>query len=151
AFALILTACAISSGNAQVLYGTLTGNVTDPSSAVVPNAKVDATNMETGVARTVNTDDRGAYLFSNVQAGPYNVTVASKSFRTFTVSNVQVLANDVRRVDVTLQIAQTTETVEITADAVVLQTDKADIHSEVSAQEVEELPYNGGEGKNFQS
>jgi len=151
AFALILTACAISSGKAQVLYGTLTGNVTDPSSAGVPNARVDATNMETGVARTVNTDDRGVYLFSNVQAGPYKVTVASKSFRTFTVSNVQVLANDVRRVDVTLQIAQTTETVEITADAVVLQTDKADIHSEVSAQEVEELPYNGGEGKNFQS
>jgi hypothetical protein len=62
-----------------------------------------------------------------------------------------VQPNEIRRVDVQLQIGQTAESAEVSADAVVLQTDKADIHSEVSAQEVQELPYNGGEGKNFQS
>jgi hypothetical protein len=108
-------------------------------------------DVGTGVVRSVNTDDRGVYLFSNMQAGTYKLTVTSKSFRTFIATNVVVNANEVRRVDVALQIAQTTESVEVSADAVVLQTDKSDIHSEVTAQEVQELPYNGGEGKNFQS
>jgi hypothetical protein len=136
---------------AQVLYGTLTGNVSDPSSAAVPNARVEALDVGTGVVRSANTDDRGTYLFSNVQTGTFRVTVSSKAFKTFVENNVAVTANQVRRVDVQLQIAQTTETVEISADAVVLQTDKADVHTEVTQQEVTELPYNGGEGKNFQS
>ena len=144
-------AAAVSTANAQVLYGTLTGNVTDPSSAAVPNAKVEATNTGTGAIRSVNTDDRGVYLFANMQAGIYKIAVTARSFRPFAETNVQVTANEVRRVDIGLQIAQTTETVEVSADAVVLQTDKADIHSEVTEQEVQELPYNGSEGKNFQS
>ena len=151
AIGLIALFAIVSSGNAQVLYGTLTGNVSDPSSAGVPNAKVEATNVGTGVVRTANTDERGAYLFTNLQTGVYRVTIAAPSFRTFIANDVQVTANEVRRVDVPLQIAQTTESVEISASAVTLQTDKADIHSEVTAQEVQELPYQGGEGKNFQS
>jgi hypothetical protein len=137
--------------NAQVLYGSLTGNVTDPTSAAVPGVRVEATNLETNVKSETNTDERGLYRFTNLQSGLYKVTVTAKSFRTYIESNVQVQPNEVRRVDVQLQIAQTSETVEVSASAVVLQTDKADIHSEVSAQEVQELPYNGGEGKNFQS
>ena len=137
--------------NAQVLYGTLTGNVTDPSSSAVPNAKVEATNVGTGVVRAANTDERGLYLFTNLQNGTYKVTVTAPSFRTFIENQVEVLPNAVRRVDVALQIAQTTETVEINASALSLQTDKADIRSEVTEQQVQELPYQGGEGKNFQS
>src|SRR5947209_4482275 len=88
---------AIPSGSAQVLYGTLTGNVTDPSSAAVPGAKVEATNVETGAVRNANSDERGVYLFSNVQAGLYRVAVTAPSFRSFVTTNVQVSANEVRR------------------------------------------------------
>ena len=140
-----------SAANAQVLYGSLTGNVTDPASAVVPGAHVEAVNTGTNVKSEANTDERGLYRFTDLQAGIYSVTITSKSFRTFTETNVQVQANDVRRVDVQLQIATTTESVVVSADAVVLQTDKGDVHTEISQQEVEELPYNGTEGKNFQS
>ena len=151
AIGFLALAAAISSANAQVLYGTLTGNVTDPSSAAVPDAKVEATNVGTGVNYNATTDERGAYLFTNLQNGVYKITVSSKSFRTFVVDQVEVLANQVRRVNMQLQIAATTETVEIRAASVVLQTDKADVHSEVTQQEVQQLPYQGGEGKNFQS
>ncbi len=137
--------------NGQVLYGSLTGNVADPASAAVPGAHVEATNLGTNVRSETDTDERGIYRFTNLQSGLYKVTVTAKSFRTYVETNVQVQTNEVRRVDVQLQIAQTTETVEVSADAVVLQTDKADIHSEIASQEVQELPYNGGEGKNFQS
>jgi len=142
---------AAMAGHAQVLYGSLTGNVTDPHGAAVPGAKVEALNVGTGIARQSATDDRGVYVFTNIAAGMYRVTVTVPSFKQVIESNVQVNSNEVRRVDVQLQIAQTSESIQVTAEEVVLQTDKADVHAEITSQEVEELPYTGGEGKNFQS
>ncbi len=142
---------AAGAARAQVLYGSLTGNVTDPSGAAVPNAKIEALNVETGIARSGATDERGVYLFTNLQAGTYKVTAAAASFRPMAENGVAVNANEVRRVNFGLQIAQATEAVEVSASAFALQTDKADVHAEVTSQEVTELPYNGGEGKNFQS
>lgn len=136
---------------AQVLYGSLTGNVTDPATAAVPGAQVEALNLDTNVKSDTKTDERGVYRFTQLQSGLYKVTVTAPSFKNFIETNVQVQPNDVRRVDVHLLIATTSESVEVTADAVVLQTDKGDVHSEISTQEVEELPYNGTEGKNFQA
>jgi hypothetical protein len=140
-----------SVGHAQVLYGSLTGNVTDPSSAAIPAVKVTALNTDTGISRQSDTDARGAFLFSNLQLGTYKVTVEAKGFQTMIVDQIAVKANEVRRVDFQTKIAQATETVEVLASSAVLQTDKSDVHSEISAQQVVELPYNGGEGKNFQS
>ncbi|HKE21519.1 MAG TPA: TonB-dependent receptor [Bryobacteraceae bacterium] len=147
----LLLASASPFAAAQVLYGTLTGNVTDPAGAAVPNAHVEALDQDTNVKSEATTDERGIYRFTDLQAGPYKVTVAANSFRTFIETNVPVQTNEIRRVDVQLQIATTSESVVVSADAVVLQTDKADIRSEVTSQEVEELPYNGSEGKNFQA
>lgn len=142
---------AASLGYSQVLYGSLTGNVTDPSGAAVPNAKVSVVNAGTAIARDGVTDDRGAYLFSNLQPGVYRVSVTVPSFKILVADNIIVNGNEVRRFDVALQITQTNETVEVKGAAVLLQTDKADVHSDITTQEVVELPYNGGEGKNFQS
>jgi hypothetical protein len=136
---------------AQVLYGSLTGNVTDPSSAAIPGAKVQAVNVQTGVARQAETDSRGAYLFSNLQLGTYKISVDATGFQTSIADGVRVNANEVRRVDFGVQISAATQSVEVLANAAVLQTDKSDVHAEISAQQVVELPYNGGEGKNFQS
>ncbi len=137
--------------DAQVLYGSLTGNVTDPSNAAVPGAKVEALDVGTGVAKQTTTDERGAYLFNNLQFGVYKLTITAPAFRTVIENNIQVNANEVRRVDMHLQIVQAAETIEVSAAVAALQTDKADVHAEITSQEVEELPYNGGEGKNFQS
>ena len=148
---LIALACASPSLDAQVLYGSLTGNVTDPSSAAIPGVKVTALNVDTGVTRQAETDARGAYLFSNLQMGTYKVTSEAKGFQTTIVDQIVVNANEVRRVDIQAKIAQATETVEVLASSAILQTDKSDVHSEISSQQVVELPYSGGEGKNFQS
>jgi hypothetical protein len=149
--ALLLAMAGARFCDAQVLYGTLTGNVIDPANAAVPGVHIEATNLETNVKTEMDTDERGFYRFNNLQSGLYKVTAAAKSFRTYIETSVQIQANEIRRVDIHLEIAQTTESVEVSADAVVLQTDKADIQSQVTAQEVQELPYMGSEGKNFQS
>src|ERR1035437_2896474 len=79
ALLLLVSACGVA--NAQVLYGSLTGNVVDPSSAAVVGAKVEASNTDTGVVRQANTDERGAYLFSNLQAGTYKITFTARGWR----------------------------------------------------------------------
>ena len=104
--ALLAVAAFCSIGHAQVLYGSLTGNVTDPSSAAIPGVKVTALNTDTGVSRQADTDTRGAYLFSNLQLGTYKVTVEAKGFQTTIVDQIAVKANEVRRVDIQAKIAQ---------------------------------------------
>jgi Carboxypeptidase regulatory-like domain/TonB dependent receptor len=136
---------------AQVLYGSLTGNVSDPTGAAVPAAHVEAVNQATNVKSETDTDSHGLYRFTDLQGGFYKVSVAAKSFRTFVETGVEVQVSGVRRVDVQLTISATTDTVQVSADSVVLQTDKADIHTEITPQEVESLPYNGTEGRNFQA
>ncbi len=135
----------------QVLYGTLTGNVADPSGAAVPGAKVEALNVDTGVSRNTTTDEHGIYLFPNIGSGAYKITVTMHGFKTMVEENVIVNTSEMRRVDFSMQISPTSETMEVSASAAVLQTDKADIHSEVTPQEITQLPYQGTEGKNFQS
>ena len=147
----ILVMTAPGGASAQVLFGSLTGNVTDPSGGVVAGVPVEAVNQGTNVKSDTTTDEHGVYRFTDLQPGMYRVTVNAKAFTTFTETNVQVQPNAVRRVDVQLQIATTAQTVEVSAAALALQTDRGDIHTEISNTEVEKLPYNGTEGKNFQS
>ena len=137
--------------HAQVLYGSLTGNVSDPTGAAVPGVHVEAVNQDTNVKAAADTDTSGVYRFTNLQPGFYKVTVTAKSFGAFVETNIQVQVGAIRRADVQLQVATVTQSVEVSANSVVLQTDKADIHADISATEVEQLPYNGSEGRNFQA
>lgn len=75
-FLVILPGCA----DAQALYGSLTGNVTDSTGAGVPNATVSATNDALGVAKTAQTNSAGSYLIPDLQAGPYTVRISAPSF-----------------------------------------------------------------------
>jgi hypothetical protein len=154
----VVFACILSSlglqftVHAQVLYGSLTGNVTDSSGASVANAKVQATNTETGVSKETKTDDRGAYLIQDIQAGVYKVTVSAPAFASTIEPGVQILQNIVRRVDFQLQIASVGESVTVAANATVLQTDRADVNTEITTQELANLPLAGTNGsRNFES
>src|SRR5215472_8620095 len=75
---------------AQMLYGSLTGNVTDPSGASVPAARVQALNVKTGVLREVTTKEGGTYQFTELLPGVYKISVTLKGFAVASVENVQV-------------------------------------------------------------
>src|SRR5690348_4986263 len=130
-FAIMLTH---ETARAQVLYGSLTGNVSDPSSAAIPNAKVEVLNTGTGIAKQTTTDNRGVYLYTDLQPGTYKITVSAPSFRTTIEENLNIVVNTVRRADFHLQIAQAAETIEVNAATTVLQTDRADVRAEISQQ-----------------
>jgi len=104
----------------QVLYGTLTGNVTDPSGAVVPNAKVEALNTATGVTKATTTDANGGYRFSDLQQGNYKVSISATGFATIAMENIGVTVNTIRRADAQLNVAQAQTVVEVSAQQQVL-------------------------------
>jgi hypothetical protein len=137
--------------NAQVLYGSLTGNVTDSTGRSAPNARIEALNVATGIARQATTDDRGSYLISDLQQGVYKVTITAASFGTVIEQGVTVDANTVRRVDAQLQLAQVNQTVTVDASVVSLQTDRADVNAEIRPAQITELPTNSNPTRNFQS
>jgi len=137
--------------NAQVLYGSLTGNVTDQKGAAVPGVTVEARNLGTGMTKEATADGSGGYQFSGLQPGTYSVTFTFTSFRTLTQENVRVEANSSRRLDAQLQVAGVSETVLITDQSAPLQTDRADVNTQLQASQIADLPIaSAGAGRNFQ-
>jgi Carboxypeptidase regulatory-like domain len=133
---------------AQVLYGSIVGSVTDESNTGVPGAKVTITQNETSEARELLTTDTGGYTFTNVLAGTYSVVVSKQGFQSFTARNIVVQLNSVVRVDASIKVGAVSESVEVTAEAATLQTDRADVHAETTTQQLENLPVTG---RSFQS
>ncbi|HXW05626.1 MAG TPA: TonB-dependent receptor [Vicinamibacterales bacterium] len=125
---------------AQVLYGSIVGNVTDETRGAVPGATVTITHNETGVAREAVTDVAGAYHFTAVPSGTYTVTIKVDGFRTFERRDVAVTLNSVTRVDAPLQVGQLTETVTVSAESPILQTERAEVRAELKARELVNLP-----------
>ncbi len=148
---LLMALCLPRAADAQVLYGTLTGNVTDTTGAVAVGATVQALNVGTNVAKTATTDDRGVYLFSDLQPGVYTVTIQVQGFVPLTRTDIRIEATAVRRLDAELRVSGGTETVEVSAVAPVLQTDRADIHVTLTARQVNDLPLTGSVSRNYQS
>jgi hypothetical protein len=137
--------------SAQVLYGSLTGNVTDPSGAALPGARVEALNVNTGVARQDTTDQRGIYLFPELLPGIYKVTISATGFAAKETDNVRVDANTARRVDAQLAVAKQVQTVEVTGAPPPLQTDRADVHTNVQTSTLTNIPLTSSAGRSFQS
>ncbi|PYV01041.1 MAG: hypothetical protein DMG10_18935 [Acidobacteria bacterium] len=123
-------------GAAQVLYGTIVGNVTDASGAAVPGATVTITNKLTNVSRETITNEVGAYTLSNVLAGTYTVKVTLTGFKESTKTDVLVTLNNVTRVDAPLEVGTVSETITVAGEATPLQTDKTDVHKELTTKEV---------------
>jgi Carboxypeptidase regulatory-like domain/TonB dependent receptor len=126
--------------NAQVLFGSVVGTVTDATGGVVPDATVTITNLETNDTRTAQTNGSGLYTVSTVPAGMYKVVITKPGFKGFDNSNADVIANEVLRVDAALQVGTVSQTVEVHSQALALQTDTADVHAELSTQTLENAP-----------
>jgi hypothetical protein len=148
---LILAFALVCGAGAQVLYGSLTGNVTDQSGAVVVGAKVEALNVSTGVAKTAVTDERGVFLFSDLQAGVYKLTITATAFKSLVQENIKIDANTTRRLDAEMQVGEVTAAVQISAETPALQTDRADVNITQSARQINNLPLFGSVGRNYQT
>jgi hypothetical protein len=141
-------ALAPPNAQAQVLYGSIVGNVKDASGGAVPQAAITITNKETNLSREATTDETGSYNFLDVPTGTYAVKVSKTGFKTYERTVVTVSLNTTTRLDATLEVGSVTQTVTVTAEAAALQTDTSEVHADVAATELTNLPV--PLGRNYQ-
>lgn len=145
---LLFTLAFIVAAQAQVLYGALVGRIEDQTGAVLPGAKVTVTNKDTGQQRETVTDSDGAYAFRDLQTGVYDVRITQTGFKSYTKSGLTITINNVAREDVRMEVGGATESVTVTSDAPLLQTDRGDVSAQLEKTEITNLPITAG--RNFQ-
>src|ERR1700761_9365032 len=111
---------------AQAVYGSIFGTVTDNTGAVVPNATVTVTDVSKGTSVTAATSGDGQYRVQHLIPDTYSVAVDATGFPKATADNVVVYADTAPKVDLKMQVGATATTVTVTTGAPLLQTDRAD-------------------------
>src|SRR5436190_6384623 len=122
---------------------SVTGRVTDQSGAVVPAAAVAATAVETGVLSKTQTNDDGYYTLPALTPGRYDLTVEKIGFAPVRQTGLTLTVQQVARLDVTLAVGQTTESVQVNAQAPLLESESTTLGQVVNNQQVTELPLLG--------
>lgn len=127
----------------QAVTASVVGTVNDPSGAAVPDARVVMSNQQTGQSRASVTDAAGNYKFSFVAPGTYTLSVEASGFQRANVGSFTLNVDQMARVDVKLSIGQTSDSVQVEAGAILLQTEDATVGTVIDSQKVVELPLNG--------
>ncbi|MFN7920231.1 MAG: carboxypeptidase regulatory-like domain-containing protein [Bryobacteraceae bacterium] len=127
----------------QATEGTILGTVTDPTGAVMPNITVTVTNTLTGVARNTTTDAAGEYVVTNLPLGTYSVSAESSGFKKVVHPPVPITVKARVRVDLALQVGETTQTVEVTGATPLIKTDTPEVGGVISRQVLQEIPVFG--------
>jgi hypothetical protein len=128
---------------AQFETAAVLGTVRDPSGAVVPGSKVTLENTQTGIVNTTQTDGAGNYEFLNVRVGTYRVKAEAMGFKVAVAAEFAVAVNARQRVDLRLEVGDTTQTVEVSDAASVLESDTSDRSQLIARQTILNLPLNG--------
>ena len=127
----------------QTAYGSINGTVADASGAVIPGATVTLTNVGTSVENEVQTNASGYYVFVNVAPGAYTLSVSSEGFSTAVETDFPVNVNQTRTHNFELAVGAVTETVEVTAEAALLQQSTSELGTAITEEAVRDLPLNG--------
>ena len=128
---------------AQSFFGAISGTVTDSSGASVADATVTVTNIGTNEKHSMKTDATGNYRIVDLVPAAYRVEVESAAFKRFIQESATVQVNSTLRVDAKLQVGAATETIEVTTQPPLLQTDSGTVSSQVEGKVVQQMPLNG--------
>lgn len=129
--------------DAQTDQGAITGVVQDTSGAVIPNAQITVTNVDTGLALETRSNSSGVFVFSPLKIGNYLLTVSSQGFQTVTRENLHLDIQQRLSVNFTLQPGTISQTVKVSTEAPVLQTQDAAVGQVISTKEINDTPLNG--------
>ena len=128
--------------NAQAT-AEISGTARDQSGAVLPGVEVTVTQTNTGVARSTVTNETGSYVLPNLAIGPYRLEASLPGFRTYVQSGIVLQVNSSPAINVVLEVGQVAETVEVQANAALVETRNAGVGQVVENERILELPLNG--------
>ncbi len=149
ATALLVLGASLSASAQSTVDGAISGVVEDPNGAIVRGATVSIRNEGTNLERTGTTDDEGRFRVVQLPPGNYTVTVNVPGFANFSQQNVVVEVGQVTPLDINLAVQGTTETVQVSAEAPVINVDQQDFSTNVNQTSINELPINGRRASNF--
>lgn len=130
----------VPSAHGQLLKGTILGTVTDTTQAVMPNVAVELTDVNTNYKRTTVTNESGFFAFANLDPDNYSIDVRQTGFKETRREGIVLNANTTVRADFALEPGTQTQVVDVTSEAPVLQTDRADTGGTVESQQINNLP-----------
>jgi hypothetical protein len=128
---------------AQTPSGEISGVVTDQTEAIVAGVRITLTNTATNAVREVQTNDSGLYSFPALPPGVYTLKAEKQGFRAVERRNIEVLVGSANRIDISLQVGELSNIVEIAGGAPVLQSENASIGTVIENRSIVELPLNG--------
>src|SRR5690349_14747908 len=142
---IVLAAIALLFASLQAFAqdATIVGTVTDPTGAVVGNAKVTATNTETGVARTITTGQDGQYVLPGLHIGHYDLKAEAPGLKVAEQKGLVLQVGDRIRADFAMQVGAATESVTVEAAAVHVQTESGEVSNLITGQQLSNLAVNG--------
>ncbi|MGH9198423.1 MAG: carboxypeptidase regulatory-like domain-containing protein, partial [Acidimicrobiia bacterium] len=148
AFGLVLIGF-VASAYAQATTGTILGIVKDQQGGVIQGATITVKHLETNATRTAISMEGGQFRITNLPAGTYEVNVESSGFARYMRSSIRLAVNQDAEIDVTLQPAGVTETINVQADSPILNTTTPEVGVRFDTQRIAELPVNGPPGGTF--
>jgi outer membrane receptor protein involved in Fe transport len=128
---------------AQEATGRVVGTITDPTGAVVPNAKITVTNVDTQISRETTTEADGSYQVPALPIGRYTVSAEAPGFRKIVTAAQPLEINQAQRVDIRLEVGSSSETVQVQSNATNVETVTATLGSAVTTSFINDLPLNG--------
>ena len=139
----VLVALFASGTFAQQSTGTISGTVSDQQGAVIPGAQVEVTNTATNAVFSTATNESGGYVAPALSVGEYEISAESAGFKRAVRSGVTLQVNQIARINLTLEIGQVTEVVEVTGEAPLVDTGDATLGEVIERKRVSDLPLNG--------
>ena len=130
-------------GAQAVANAQISGTVTDPSGAIIPDAVVTATQADTHASRTVRSDQSGAFLIPGLAIGPYKLQVEAKGFASYVQTGIVLQVGESPKINVVLKLGETTEQVVVNSNAAMVQTDTSSVTQVIDQARMVEMPLNG--------
>ncbi len=143
AILLFLATTAVSTAWGQQTTATLLGSIVDASGAAMPGVNIKATNLATNLARETVSDQAGNYTLPSLPAGTYKVTATQQGFQIQQVDSFTLQVEQSARVDFNMKVGNVTETVSVSASAVLMQTENATVGTVIEGSKISDLPLNG--------
>ncbi|MCI0623647.1 MAG: carboxypeptidase-like regulatory domain-containing protein [Acidobacteria bacterium] len=140
--AAVLVLCLARPAQSQTTFASITGTVTDPSGATVPNVKIVVKNLATNIETSATSNEVGNYTVPQLKEGTYSLRAAASGFSEFIVQEVVLAARDIRRIDMVLKLGAEKVVVEVKGGATLIETETARIADTKDAETLKSLPLN---------
>jgi hypothetical protein len=142
-FALTFSFASVQPASADELYGRIRGVATDPSGAVLPGVQLKLTNLGTNLAKELESDGEGAFVFISLTPGAYSLSAAKSGFKTFQVSSIRIEPNQIYVQNVVMELGTVAETIEVAANQAQVEQTSMQLTATIDAKTITQLPLNG--------